>query len=379
MTDASPMCDGNHRCPRRPLVALALLLAACSADSSSDGRAATITLDTIPVTEVSATGPDGTVLLGNASLATRLSNGNVVIADDNRGDITLRAFDSTGKHLRHFGRKGRGPGEFEDISALARCAGDSLFVFDYTLQRVVIFTPSGQLARTTPVRPLATVICSANGAALGVSPILDLFLPTVQNAGRLQHLAVDLMTASDTLRLYDSLPASDPRFGGRMPAFAVAGNRAIVGLTDSAFAAVFRVDGTKLPPVRVSNDPEPQTQAGFVRTLDAFFARYPGLADQKAQFLKLPHPDLAPAYFALYGSPDGTLWTELSAPDDSTVHLRTTDSLGTVIGDINLPFPLTIFEIGNDYILGRRENEIGEQRVVVYEMGRKGGTGRAGR
>jgi hypothetical protein len=69
------------------------------------------------------------------------------------------------------------------------------------------------------------------------------------------------------------------------------------------------------------------------------------------------------------------LWTELSAPDDSVVHLRATDSLGTAIGDVTLPFPLTIFEIGDDYILGRRDNEMGEQRVVVYRMGRMGGMG----
>jgi hypothetical protein len=57
------------------------------------------------------------------------------------------------------------------------------------------------------------------------------------------------------------------------------------------------------------------------------------------------------------------------------VHLRATDSLGTAIGDVTLPFPLTIFEIGDDYILGRRDNEMGEQRVVVYRMGRMGGMG----
>ena len=95
--------------------------------------------------------------------------------------------------------------------------------------------------------------------------------------------------------------------------------------------------------------------------------------------MKLPHPELAPAYFALYGSPDGTIWTELSAPDDSVTRLRATDSLGTIIGDVTLPFPLTIFEIGNDYILGRRENEAGEQRVVVYRIGRMGEMGRMGR
>ncbi len=357
---------------------LVFCIASCRQYQHPTGSAV-LTVDTVPITEARATGPGGAVVLGDAAAATRLSNGNVVIADDNKGDIALRVFDSTGRHLFDFGHKGRGPGEVEDVSSLARCGRDSIFVLDSRQHRVVVFSPAGTLGRTSAVEPMVMLVCSTHGASLAIGPILDFFRPTEQNAGRLQHMHVDLMTPSDTVRLYDSLPAIDPRFGGRVPAFAIAGNRAIVGLTDSAFAAVFGPDGTESPPIRVSDDPEPQTQAGFERTIEAFFAHYPGLADQKASFLKLPHPALAPAFFALYGSPNGALWTQLSAPDDSTVRLRATDSLGAAIGHVTLPFPLTIFEIGDDYILGRRENELGEQRVVVYRiggMGKMGGTGR---
>jgi len=347
-------------------------LAACGTGDGAATHASAIGVDTVPLTEVRATAPDGAIILGNASSATRLSNGNLVIADESRGDIALRVFDSTGKHLRDIGHKGQGPGEFESIGTLSRCTADSLVVLDMTQQRVLVFSQSGELGRTVPVPPTVMLICSAAGTALRVGEIKDFFRPNPHNAGRLQHIPVGLMTPSDTIQLYDSLPAVDPRFGGRYPAFAVAGSRAIIGLTDSAFAAVFAADGTKLPPIRVSDDPEPQTQAGFERTLDAYFTVYPGLASQKASFLKLPHPRLAPAYWALYGSPDGMLWTELSPPDDSIVHLRATDSLGAIIGDVTLPFPMTIFDTGNDYILGRRESEAGEQRVVVYRMGKMG-------
>jgi len=362
----------------RLLGAIVLCLTACRQEPHRASRPA-LSVDTIPVTEVRATAPNGTIILGNVPFATRLSNGNVVVSDANASDIALRVFDSTGGHLFDFGHQGEGPGEFEDISALTHCTADSVVALDMTQRRVIVFSPSGDLGRTVPVGPTVLLFCSTHGISLAVGPIVDFFRPTLQNAGHLQHMAVDLMTVSDTMRLYDSLPAVDPRFGGRFPAFAVAGDRAIIGLTDSAFAAVFAADGTRLSPIRVSDDPQPQTQVGFERTLDAWFTKYPGLADQKAYFLKLPHPELAPAYFALYGSPDGTIWTELSAPDDSVTHLRATDSLGITIGDVTLPFPLTIFEIGNDYILGRRENEAGEQRVVVYRIGRMGEMGGMGR
>jgi hypothetical protein len=71
--------------------------------------------------------------------------------------------------------------------------------------------------------------------------------------------------------------------------------------------------------------------------------------------LRLPFSDPVPAYWALLGSPDGTIWTLTTAPTDSITHLRATNSLGTTIGDLTLSLPLTIFEIGDDYIMGQRE------------------------
>lgn len=357
---------------RRACIAggLALCITACrQVPNRRQGTA--LTVDTIPITEVRATAPDGKVQFGETTAGIRLANGNLVLVDNS--DLTLRAFDSTGTPLTPFGRKGKGPGEFQDISVLARCGGDSIFVFDNTLERLTVFGPSGALARTTQIPSLAMESCGPSGLTLTAGLSLDLFMPTVQNAGKLYHVPVDLIHGNDTIRLYDSLPAADPRFGGRMPAFAAAGNRAVVGLTDSAFATVFDSTGQEVASIRISDDPHPGSREAQMKVLDRVFSspRYRALADQKARFLKVPYPDPQPAYFTLMGTPDGTIWTLITGPQDSVTHLRATDSLGTTIGDVTLPFPLTIFEIGNDYILGRRENEMGEQRVVVYRTGRR--------
>lgn len=350
---------------------LVLCISGCTPDLHL-ASGTVLTVDTVPITEVRATAPDGTILLGNAGLATRLSNGKVIIADGNRGDIALRVFDSAGNHLLDIGHKGQGPGEFEDISALAHCGGDSTFIFDYTLERVLVMGPAGALARTARTPPLTIVTCSPTGVILAASPALDPFLPTPQNAGRLYHMAVTLVHGADTVTLHDSLPAVDPRFGGRMPALAVAGSNAIIGLTDSAYATIFSPDGRRMREIRIADDPPPGSQRRFEKALDDFFTEHPGLASRKAMFVKLAYPDPAPSYSALFGAPDGTVWTQITSPGDSLTHLRATDSLGTAIGDVTLPFPLIIFEIGDDYILGRRENGIGEQRVVVYKMKRTG-------
>jgi hypothetical protein len=356
---------------------LALCLTACHQEARQL-EASALTVDTVPITVVRATGPDGAVRFGEATAGIRLSDGTVVLIDNS--DLTLRVFDSTGRSLAPIGRKGKGPGEFQDISVLARCGGDSIFVFDNTLERLTVFRPNGALARTTPIPLLAMETCGPSGLTLAVGPSLDLFMPTVQNAGELYHVPVQLIRGTDTTSLYDSLPAADPRFGGRMPAFAIAGSRAVVGLTDSAFATVFDATGQEVTSIRISDDPQPGSREAQVKVLDRVFSspRYRALADQKARFLKMPYPDPQPAYFTLMGTPNGTIWTLITGPEDSVTHLRATDSLGTSLGDLTLPFPLTIFEVGDDYILGRRENEIGEQRVVVYRIGRMGEMGGMG-
>ena len=357
------------------IVGFVLCFTACRQSQGHASRPA-LSVDTMPTTEIRATAPEGIVQVGEATAGIRLSNGNIVVVDNS--DLTLRVFDSAGTALMSIGRKGKGPGEFQDISVLARCGGDSIFVFDNTLERLTVFGPNGAIARTTPIPSLAMETCGQSGLTLAVGPSLDLFMPTVQNAGKLYHVPVDLFHGADTIRLYDSLPAADPRFGGRMPAFAIAGSRAVVGLTDSAFATVFDSTGQEVASIRISDDPQPGSRDAQMKVLDRVFSspRYRALADQKARFLKVPYPDPQPAYFTLMGTPDGTIWTLITGPEDSVTHLRATDSLGTTIGDVTLRFPLTIFEIGNDYILGRRENEIGEQRVVVYRMGEMGGMGR---
>jgi hypothetical protein len=131
---------------------LVLCITSCRQEKNHASRPAP-SVDTIPITELPATASDGTVQVGEATAGIRLSNGNVVVVDNS--DRTLRVLDSTGAALAPIGRRGKGPGAFQDISVLARSGGDSIFVFDNTLERFTVFAPSGALARTTHIPSLA--------------------------------------------------------------------------------------------------------------------------------------------------------------------------------------------------------------------------------
>lgn len=84
--------------------------------------------------------------LYNAHHALLLSDGGVVIA--NRGTRELRFYDGSGQHVRSVGRRGGGPGEYENMWGLVHLPGDSIGVWDWTSKRLTLYDAEGALGRT---------------------------------------------------------------------------------------------------------------------------------------------------------------------------------------------------------------------------------------
>jgi hypothetical protein len=65
----------------------------------------------------------------------------------NGGNRELCFFDPAGKFVKKVGRRGAGPGEFEDMSWPSLYRGDSLAITDRRQNRVTIFGPQGERGR----------------------------------------------------------------------------------------------------------------------------------------------------------------------------------------------------------------------------------------
>ncbi|HEX7241352.1 MAG TPA: hypothetical protein VF263_13840, partial [Longimicrobiaceae bacterium] len=78
--------------------------------------------------------------------AVRRSDGGIVVGDAGPG--ALRFYDAAGKFVGSSGRKGGGPGEFEEMSSVRLLPGDSLLVFDWRRRRVSTFGPGGGFHRS---------------------------------------------------------------------------------------------------------------------------------------------------------------------------------------------------------------------------------------
>ena len=88
--------------------------------------------------------------------------GAVVVGNSGTGE--LRFFNAAGRLTRVAGRKGAGPGEFQNIQWIRRFRGDSILVFDFGLQRFSVWSDAGAFGRsfrvtegTGPCRPVAVL------------------------------------------------------------------------------------------------------------------------------------------------------------------------------------------------------------------------------
>lgn len=97
----------------------------------SDGEAWSI--DSIPVLDLSESGDGPAHEFYRIRDVITLRDGAIAVASYSSSDI--RVFSGDGKHLRTYGRKGRGPGEFDRLLSIHEMPGDSILAFDSWLGR----------------------------------------------------------------------------------------------------------------------------------------------------------------------------------------------------------------------------------------------------
>lgn len=136
---------------RRLLAAAAtLLLFACR--SAAPGARAGSSPPQWSATEdlrIGSVDDSATMLTGVSSLAVG-PDGSVAVAQPLDGDV--RVFDSAGRPLRTIGRRGRGPGEFENAYSV-QWLGDTLVTVDPALIRETLFSAAGRVLGSFSATP----------------------------------------------------------------------------------------------------------------------------------------------------------------------------------------------------------------------------------
>ena len=174
----------------KPVLTLLLACGACNPDAAPPGGVVT-TMDTVNgVAHVRNAGAPPawttTLMLRIGSVAGgpeefgRIRSliaddaGNVYVADNLADEV--RVFDAEGRHVRTIGRRGAGPGEFEDLYSVA-WLGDQLAAMDPRNARISVLTPEGDwidAIRHFPISGPPTLIrLHPVGSDAFYAPIID--------------------------------------------------------------------------------------------------------------------------------------------------------------------------------------------------------------
>ena len=323
--------------------------------------------------------------------ATLLADGRIVIA--NAGSGELKVFNADGSHSGTWGRQGEGPGEFSSgPGAVALWPGDSiaapggyrvsLFDMDGSHGRDVsldvtrlgvidllpdgkIFT-SGSLILNPEIRGspglvryyVEWAVLDANGAlhaSLGGFPMFEEWAIEVEADGRVWET---------------------PHPFGRGTKGAVWGELVAVGVQDSYEIKAFATDGSLLRIVRRKGDPRRSAQADQ----DEYFARL--VADrppeERAEALRslrdMPLVDSYPAFEEILADRAGYLWVrEYRMFGEGDAVWTVFDAEGRIQGLVETPPGLDVFEIGEEYVLGVVEDDLGVEYVQLWALDREAG------
>ncbi len=334
--------------------------------------------------------------------AVRLSDGRLVIG--NSGTSEVRWYSETGAFIRSAGRSGQGPGEFSLLSVVIPIGGDSIAVGDPRLRRLSIFDPESEFVRSIPfgdaglASPVArfadgAYLLTTSGFALGA-----------QGPTRIERLIMSVYRFRESgqgAQIIASLPWMEMVIG---PTGGISRDGSVpIGQNPRAFGRNTWVTADSIGWIVGDNDrPELQfrSSAGEVTRIvrwsgrqrevtanDLERSRERSLALQEdpavrrrmreAMEQRPAPPETMPAFGwawrtgtgpALLLDGERNVWVKEYSPaaEEDANRFLVFDSTGVWLGFVTAPLRLGLLSIGNDYVIGKSENELGVEIVSVH-------------
>jgi hypothetical protein len=316
-----------------------------------------------------------------------LHGGRVFVA--NGGSRDLRVFDLEGKHLATGGRKGGGPGEFEEISWVGPFEGDSVITFDSENRRFSIFDRDARFGRSIAVEEDFFSIAGrfADGSFL-LPPTVSFGSQSPRNGlvrdsshiVRVSAAGADPDTLMRIIAGEIYVHMSPEAIWARRPPFNRATRLAVddtlfhTGTSDEYEIRSWRRDGRLVRVLRRLISAAPVTQAD----IDRYKAEQLGNArsdDARRELEKtladMPYPDRMPAHGLITVDDDGNLWVQDYSPwTREPRHWTVFDREGRAIGRVELPARFELQQIGSDFALGVLPDDDDVEHVVIYGLAR---------
>jgi hypothetical protein len=327
--------------------------------------------------------------------AARLSDGRVVVADNASGE--LRFFDSTGAFLLRGGRKGKGPGEFEQIMTLWVLPSDSILVYDIATRRLSLFGPGGAFARQVDLAAQgfmapAGLLDDGSIVASGFSFNPDSMPPKGSiYRNRLPALLIAPDGGSiDTLAVFEGLEVytEEVSFGGRTfpnpmqvqfgrnTTLGARGDNIYVGDNAKPEIMVYGRDGKLVRIIRTAYTPVTVTEAdrkaqegeNLERLGETPLRGMPKeMLDQVEGWIRnAKYSERFPSFQAFTLDRAGNLWVQEFTTPGEPLHFRVYSPGGELIIRTALPHDVRPLDIGKDYVLGAYKDDDGLEHIRLY-------------
>ena len=341
----------------------------------------------------------GPEVFGRVTDAVRLADGTVVVADGQADE--LRAFGADGRHLWSRGGKGGGPQEFRSLQDVAALPGDTIVAWDPMAAHLALLTPDGTFAggytahAASGTMSFSLLYGILDGRRAVTSGGFSPQAMMEAEAGVHRDTTAVLVrsadgSAADTLAMVPGRETeiSHPNGGfqsnavlfGRASHMAAAGDRVYVGDDDRWEIEALDPAGNVLVRVRMDREPRRVSDdeiagerkrriADMKRELGQMGGAVPArFVDQMTERIeKGTARHTLPAFADLKVGASGDVWVKESAvdPDGPRRWIVLTPD-GSLVAVANVPAGADVLQVGQDFLLGRTEDDLGVQRVLLY-------------
>lgn len=316
---------------------------------------------------IPATSSTGEVEFADAVDATRLPNGQVVVAD--LGDRELVVFDSSGHRIQTIGRAGQGPGEFRYPGWIQQCRGDSLFVWDAVQQRMAVFDAGGRFIRQFRFpNALSTLTCARAGAFGYTTPQGRLGRPGADSPVYKATLTIASPTG-DSMGSLGLVPIGQNRPLAAISQVALCEGKVWFAPPDVPEVRLFDFHGKSLGTITIDEPRRHVTNVHYERAIANLAGRITNAAERPAveQFYRrIPPPDFLPLVNKILCDPRGGAWIQLSAPGDGLTRFLIVGSRSGRRIQVTIPDEVDVTEIDRGTLVSIRTDSDGQQSVVVY-------------
>lgn len=322
--------------------------------------------------------------------ATVLSDGRIVVVGAN----DLRVFDPAGVYLETWGGSGEGPGEFTDLYQADPWLGDSIVAGDFRHETMTVFDSDGGFGR---------IIRLEDSPIVSLRAVFELGLYSVMRDGSILLAREPSHPDTVDVAIFDAEGGSRRSLGShpgwetyrlerantlynvifsRTLAMAPWGDLVVISPTDRSEIKAFTREGALARIVRLGREPREPEQAHVNAYIEGQVSRVPSeMVEYRAQYRgelqDIPVAERLPAFTSVMTDALDHLWVEeFAVPGEEQPGVLWTvlHPEGRVLGFVETPKELEIYEIGEDYIVGKREDgEFGVESVRVWRLDRFGG------